>query len=442
MALSKNSEHSVVITGYGSDGAGIARIDGQVVFIPGALQGETCRVVIVKANKNVAYGRLIEIITRSEHRVASECPVYPRCGGCDFWHMDYDEECTAKEARVRDAIERIGGITADIMPIVRADSYTRYRNKAQFPIREQGGEIVSGFFRTHSHDVVPCTDCKIQSELANSVCQTVIEWMREVGVPAFDELRTCGVVRHVFVRCGLLCVVVAKKPEGTDALVRMVTARYNDISGIVLNYNTEDTNVILGNRFETLYGSPNTVDTMCGLKFSLSPRAFYQVNRAQAERLYALALEGAALTGGETVLDLYCGVGTITLYLARHAGRAVGIEIIRSAIVDARKNAEKNGIKNVQFICADATSTSLAEIAPDVVVVDPPRKGLTPELVATLTELKPARLIYISCDPATMARDLKELTADAFNIEKITPVDMFPRTRHVECVVALHRVEK
>lgn len=443
MPLQKNSEHNVTITGYSSDGAGVARAEGQVVFVPGTILGETCRIKIVKAKKNIAYGRLISVENKSPHRIDPECECFPQCGGCHFWHMDYTAELAAKQEHVRSVMTRIGGIQTQISEIVAAPEITRYRNKAQFPVGCRNGQIVSGFYRGHSHDIVPCNDCKIQSLFANAIRRIVLDWMGEFKIAPYDEASGAGVVRHIYVRNTMVCLVVTKKPQHCDALIIKITREFPETTGILLNYQRDNTNVILGEQTETLYGAGSISDTLCGNTFEIGPHAFYQVNHAQAETLYSLVLELGAFTGEETVLDLYCGAGTITLALAQRARRVIGVEIVPQAIENAKRNAEENGIKNVEFLCADAAAAASAleqrGIDVDTIVVDPPRKGLSSELIVTMHAFSPAHIIYVSCDPATLARDLRELKQVGYRTETVVPVDMFPRTKHVETVALLVR---
>ncbi len=443
MPLVKNSVHKVKITGYNSDGAGVTRIDGQVVFVPGVIENEVCEIKILKANKNIAYGRLLSVIEPSEHRIESTCKYFPKCGGCDFHHMDYSEELRAKENQVQSVITRIAGLDVKVSPIVAADNVFAYRNKAQFPVGEKDGKAVSGFYRSHSHDIVSCEVCTIQSEFANAICKTVLSWMNEYSICAYNESTGKGILRHIYVRNTMLCLVVTKKPKYLQELTALVLKNHPETSGIILNYNKENTNVILGNKDEVIYGKGYVLGTLCGNEFELSPHAFYQVNHAQAEKLYALAIEKTELSGNETVIDLYCGAGTITLALAKYAKSAIGVEIVPQAIQNAKENAKRNGVENVEFICGDATlaASELKRrgIVADVVVVDPPRKGLTPELIKTIAEINPKRVVYVSCDPATLARDLKMFKEENYETQSVTPVDMFPRTRHCECCVLLCR---
>ena len=448
--MTKNSIHTVTGGGYTAEGQCVCRIDGRVVFVPGLLRGETAEVQILKVTERVAYGRVVNILTPSAHRVTPACGVFPKCGGCVLWHMDFEEEAYFKTARVQDAITRIGAFSLTVSPIIKDSRSTRYRNKAQFPIAEENGNPISGFYRQRSHTVIPTEDCLLQTELANAVTRTVREWMASCRVPAYNETTHKGVVRHVFVRSGdthaVLCLICKKEPKYLDELLASVRVRHPEITGVVLNINPEKTNVILGSTTRTLWGNPNVEDTLCGLRFSLAPEAFYQVNHDQAERLYEKALDYAALDDTMTALDLYCGAGTITLCLAKRAKEVLGIEVVPEAIENAKENAARNGITNVTFRCADATEAAedLAknQAFPDVVVVDPPRKGLTPDGIAAIAKMNPKRIVYVSCDPATLARDLRLLCDTApYELIEVTPVDLFPKTHHVESVALLVRKE-
>ncbi|MBQ3055768.1 MAG: 23S rRNA (uracil(1939)-C(5))-methyltransferase RlmD [Oscillospiraceae bacterium] len=448
--LAKNSIHTVTGGGYTAEGHCVCRIDGRVVFVPGLLREETAEVQILKVTERVAYARVVNLLSASPHRAVPDCAVFPKCGGCVLWHMDFEEESYFKTARVQDAITRIGGFSLTVSPIIKDKRTTRYRNKAQFPIAEENGLPVSGFFRQRSHTVIPTEDCLLQTTLANAVTKTVREWMTACRIPAYHEGTGKGVVRHVFVRSGefgaVLCLICKTQPKYLDELVKAVRSTHPELTGVVLNLNPENTNVILGKTTRTVWGNPNVEDTLCGLRFSLAPEAFYQVNHDQAERLYQKALEYAALDDTMTALDLYCGAGTITLCLAKHAKEVLGIEVVPEAIENAKENAARNGMTNVTFRCADATEAAeelaKAETFPDVVVVDPPRKGLTPDGISAIATMRPHRIVYVSCDPATLARDLRILCDTApYELIEVTPVDLFPKTHHVESVALLCRKE-
>lgn len=450
MDLQKNNIKEVTIDAYASDGSGVARIDGFVVFVKGALRGETCLVRILKVLKNTAYAKIEKVLVTSPHRAEPVCPVFGKCGGCDFMHMDYEEELALKRERVQDALTRLGGSDIRVSAIHGADEIYGYRNKAIYGVSDSGGRIITGFYRGRSHDVTEVGECAIQADFSARAVAAVREWMEEYGVPAYDEKSRIGSIRHVFCRYafgtagGQVAVVSAVKdiPEA-DALVRKIREKCPETRGILLNVNKSAGNTVLAGDFYTLYGDERLEDTLCGNAFRLSPQSFYQINRAQAERLYELALDMAGLCGKETVLELYCGAGTITLCLATRAKRVIGAEIVPQAVENARANAERNCVKNVEFICADAADTAkkfAAEgLKPDVVVVDPPRKGLAQGAPSAIASMSPERIVYVSCDPATLARDVKIFASLGYALSRADAVDMFPRCAHVETVVKMIR---
>lgn len=444
--LAKNQLHTVTVTGYTAEGLGVARVDGRVVFVHGGVRGERCAVRILKVLKNIAYARVEAILEHSPARREPDCPHYPACGGCDFRHISYEEELEAKRQRVEDALRRVGGVELPVEDVLAAPSVDRYRNKAQFPVSPEG---MSGFYRARSHQVIPALDCRLQAPQAGAVAGAVEAYLREFSVPAYDEGTGKGLLRHIYVRTNrrgeaLACLVVNGEALPHEAeLVRRIRAACPDTVGVVLNVNTRDTNVVLGDAYRTLWGEDTLVDELCGLTFRLSAPAFYQVNRDQAERLYEKAVEFAGLTRRETVLDLYCGAGTITLAMARHAGRVIGAEIVPEAIANARENARRNGMENAEFFCGDAGAIAkkLAEerLRPDVIVVDPPRKGLGEEVAPVIASMGPERIVYVSCDPGTLARDVARFKGLGYRAVRAAAADLFPRTRHVETVVLLQR---
>lgn len=450
--LIKNSVHTAEITGYASDGSGVCRIGGQVVFVKNALRGETCRVRILKAGKNAAYGKIEELTAPSPHRVTPGCPVYGKCGGCGTLHMDYAEELEMKREKVSDALKRIGGVETAVPPVL-GGAREAYRNKVIFAVSSQDGRAVTGFFRPRSHDVVPAESCLIQAEPLGKAAAAVRRWMDRYRVSTYDEHTGRGTVRHVFCRLGrktgqlqVTLVSGEERIPHPEALTAELRAACPETASVVLNVNKTTGNTVLAGSFHTLWGADAIEDELCGLRFSLSPRSFYQVNRDQAERLYETALQFAGLTGEETVLDLYCGTGTITLCLARCAARAVGCEIVPEAVWDAEENARKNGIGNAEFLCGDAGDAAelleASELRPDVIVADPPRKGMEEKTVRQIAAMAPARIVYVSCDPATLARDLARFSALGYRTERVQPVDMFPGTPHVECVVLMtHNIQ-
>lgn len=440
--------HTALVEGYSSEGYGVVRLDGAVVFVPRAVRGERVDLKIVRVMKTHALGELVKVHAPSPERAVPDCPYYGKCGGCDFRHLSYAEELWAKRQRVQDALARIGGSDVRVEEILGAKNPEHYRNKCQYPVGPHG-EI--GFFQARTHQVVPVDRCLLQPEVCDRTAHAVGGWMKRYKIPAYDEATGRGLIRHVYVRTNRrgesLCCVVAngRKVPREAELAALVLAAAPKTLGVVLNVNTKKGNVILGDQYRTLWGQDFLMDTLCGLEFRLSVPSFYQVNRDQAEVLYAKALEFAALTGEETALDLYCGAGTITLCLAGRARRVIGSEIVPAAIRDAKENAERNGVTNAEFFCGDAADTA-AELAaqglrPDVITVDPPRKGLAPEVAASAAAMGPERIVYVSCDPGTLGRDVKLFAEQGYRAVRAAAVDMFPGTRHVETVVLLSKGE-
>ncbi|MBE6957033.1 MAG: 23S rRNA (uracil(1939)-C(5))-methyltransferase RlmD [Ruminococcaceae bacterium] len=445
----KNDLCTLDITGYTSDGMGVARLEGLVVFVPRTIRGERWQVQLLKVNKNVAWGRGVELLTPSPARMDSDCPHFGPCGGCQFRHMDYAEELDAKRRQVEDALRRIGGAEVTVDVIHGAADTCRYRNKVQFPVAGGVGEVRLGLFRSRSHQVLDVPDCLLQSEGANRLGRTLKEWMEQKSIAPYDETTGQGLVRHLFVRSNragqhLACVVVnGKKLPDEGGMVAALRSAEPGLAGVVLNVNREDTNVVLGSQYRTLWGEDRLEQTLCGKKFRLSVPSFFQINPNQTEVLYSRAVDFAQLTGTETVLDLYCGIGTISLALADRAGRVIGAEIVPEAIADAKENAARNGVTNAEFFCGDAgeIAQKLAAdgVRPDVICVDPPRKGLAPGVTDVLADMDPKRIVYVSCDPATLARDVKRLAQRGYGLVRAEAVDLFPRTHHIESVVLLER---
>ena len=447
MELAKNQEHTVTIEGYGEGGMGVARIDGRVVFVHGALRGEKCRVLILKTLKSVAFAKVLEVIEPSSERITPDCPYFPRCGGCTYRHIRYEEELRLKRQRVQDNLSRIGGSDVTVEEILGARDTLRYRNKAQYPVSKDGAV---GFYRARTHEVIECEHCLLVKPVADAAAEALREYMQSCRVAGYDEKTGRGLIRHLYIRSNaagesLVCVLVnGDKLPKEDRLVTLLRDACPKCTGIVLGTNTKKGNVILGDRYRTLWGSDRLEDTLCGKTFRLSVPSFYQVNRVQAERLYAKAIEFAGLTGQETVLDLYCGAGTITLALSDHAKKVLGAEIVPEAIDDARENAARNGVKNAEFFCGDASDVAkkLARenLRPDVITVDPPRKGLAADVVESIAEMQPGRVVYVSCDSATMARDVKRLADLGYTAQRACAVDMFPRADHVETICLLSKL--
>lgn len=446
--LEKNRIYRAHIDGYSSEGLGIARIDGQVVFVHGAIRGETCDVLVMKVLKNAAFGKIAALVEPSPARRQPDCPYYGRCGGCDFRHMSYEEELWAKRARVQDALTRIGGAEVTVEEILGAEQPLHYRNKSIYPI-SPAGEV--GFYRARSHQVVHVEHCLIQKPEADALAQAVRDYIARFQVEPYNEATGRGLLRHLYVRTScrgesMACLLVngSRLPHEQE-LVDMLRAAAPGVCGVVLGENTRRGNAILGDRYRTLWGRDYLTDTLCGLELRLSVPSFYQVNHDQAQRLYEKALEYAGLTGRELAVDLYCGAGTITQVLARRARHVIGGEIVPEAIRDAEDSARRNGVGNVEFLCGDASRLA-AELRqrglrPDVICVDPPRKGLAPDVVEAAASMTPGRIVYVSCDPATLARDVARFAPLGYCPVRACAVDLFPGTAHVETVCLLSKLQ-
>ncbi len=449
--LIKNQIYQAEISDYTAEGQGVAKIEGCAVFVPNAIAGEVCRIRIEKAQKTWAAGKIVEIIQKSSHRVNRECEVAKLCGGCDFWHMDYAEELRLKAERVRSCLNRLAGENLDHVDILAAPRCHGYRNKAQYPVAQHKGRAYAGFFRAGTHQVVENRRCLILPEEMDAVKDAVIDYVNQYRVSVYDEAAHKGLLRHIYVRRGavsgqiLVCLAVnGRKIPQAGALLQRLQA-IPGFHTLVLSVNEKPGNAVLGEEFITLSGPGYIEDTLCGLNFRLSPRSFYQVNHHQAQRLYAAAIEQAEITKADTVLDLYCGVGTITLAMAAAAGRVIGVEAVPQAVEDARDNARRSGIENAEFFCGDAGQAALEleknGLQADVAVVDPPRKGLSADTVEALARFAPRRIVYVSCDPATLARDVARLKQRGYALKNALAADLFPRCSHVESVVTLIRSE-
>ncbi len=445
--IKKNTRHTLTIHGYTAEGMGVGRLEGRVVFVPDTIRGEIWEVQLLKVNKNVAWGKGVRLLEASPLRVQPDCPHAAKCGGCQYRHMDYNEELYAKKCRVSDALRRLGGVETELPDTVGAEDPLRYRNKVQFPVGPGHQEALIGFYRPRSHDIIDVEDCLLQPKSAAEARKAVKQWMAQCKIPPYDESTRKGLLRHLYLRTNqqgetLCCLVInAKKLPHGRILIDLLQSSLPGLVGVVVNSNTKDTNVILGDEYYTLWGQDYLEEKLCGLTFRLSVPSFFQVNRAQTERLYALALDFAELTGSETVLDLYCGIGTTSLAMAQKAGKVIGAEIVPEAIEDAKENALRNGISNAEFFCGDAGEVAfkLANdgVRPQVICVDPPRKGLQADVPGIIADMEPDRIVYVSCDPATLARDVKRFDELGYHLVKAQPVDLFPRTAHVETVALL-----
>jgi len=474
--VEKNEHYVIDITDMTHEGQGVGRINGLAVFVDGALEGEQAEIRIIKITKSYAVGKLISLIKASPNRAAPFCEAFKRCGGCSLQHMDYQAQLAFKTRLVKDNIERLGGIYGvNVHDAIGMEQPFNYRNKAQYPVAQVNGGIVTGFYAARTHEVIRSDHCGIQDIKSEKVRHIVARFAEEKGIPAYDEKTGNGLLRHIVTRVGfntgevmVVLVINGDSLPHSDELVRRLTGIPEDISGdgmnegnasgegiscdgvpgirsIYLNVNTENTNVILGRRNILLYGSETITDTIGKYKFNISPHSFFQVNPLQTEVLYRKALEYAGLSGTETVFDLYCGIGTISLFLSEKAAKVIGVEVVEAAVDDARKNALINGVANAEFHVGEAERVVpelyRKGLRADVVVLDPPRKGCDESLLQLLADMQPARIVYVSCNPSTLARDLKFLSGHGFNVMEAQPVDMFPWSGHVESVSRIDRLK-
>lgn len=452
--MKKNDEFQLEITGMTAEGSGVGRKDGMAVFVANTAFGDTVLAHAIKVKKSYAVAKAMEIITPSPDRIEPDCHVFNRCGGCVYRHISYEAELKIKQQRVEDAFKRIGGLDVTLQNIVGGDTRCHYRNKAQLPVGKGNGKTRIGFYSFHSHNIIDCDCCKLQPECFSEIAEKFRQWIDENNISVYDENSHSGLIRHLYIRCSKdckeisVCIVInGKALPKADELWSTLAAL--GVTGLSININKEKTNVILGSETKTLYGKANITDTLLGTKFEISPLSFYQVNRRQTEKLYSIAAEYAALTPETVLLDMYCGVGTIGLTMAKKVKELIGVEIVAPAVENAKNNAALNGIKNARFICADAAKAAekleQEGIKPDVVILDPPRKGCDEELIKTVAKMSPERVVYISCDPATLARDCAVFATLGYEIAEqdgkhlITPIDMFPGTSHVECAVKMYR---
>ena len=452
--LEKNKVYRARIQGYTSEGLGVARIDGQAVFVHQALRGEECDILVLKVLKNAAFGKIAALAEPSPARRQPDCPYYGRCGGCDFRHMSYEEELAAKGQRVRDALERVGGVKLNLPPVLGAEEPDRYRNKVQLPVgTDENGHIVTGFFAGRSHRIVACADCRLQPEWMNQLAARACALLEENGITAYNEETHTGRVRHLYMRQGwhsgqrLLCFVVNGNGLPNEAEICAILQKEFDLTTILINRNSERTNVILGRKTRTVLGPGVIEDTLAGVPLRMGVHEFYQVNTPAAETLYAKAREYAGLKETDFLLDLYCGMGTIGLSMLPDCKRLVGVEVVPQAVDGAKQTAARLGLDadRADFRCQDAGAAA-AQLAaegarPDVIVVDPPRKGCDEAALTAIAEMAPRTVVMVSCNAATAARDTKWLTEHGYKAVEVQPVDLFPRTRHVETVVLLSKGE-
>ena len=459
MNYKKNDIVVIKIEDMGTEGEGIGKAEGFPLFVKDAVIGDEIKARIVKVKKNYGYGRLEEILTPSPFRATPRCTYNRQCGGCQLQSLSYDKQLEFKQQKVRNNLLRIGGFSAEELerimePIVGMEDCWHYRNKAQFPIgTDKQGNPIAGFYAGRTHTIIANTDCALGVSENKEILEAVLLWMRSYRIPAYEETSGKGLVRHVLIRKGftsgelMVCLVIngKKLPKAKELVEALVQIK--NMTSVSYSINEKNTNVIMGTEIVPLWGKETIQDAIGDISFSISPLSFYQVNPVQTKKLYELAVEYAQLTGKETVWDLYCGIGTISLFMARRAGRVYGVEIIPQAIRDAKENAERNGIKNAEFFVGKAEEVlpekyAREGISADVIVVDPPRKGCDEKCLETMLKMRPERIVYVSCDSATLARDLKLLREGGYEPVRVRAVDQFPMSVHVETVVLLSKVDK
>lgn len=452
--VEKNKEYTVTVDAVSSDGNGIAHIDGFAIFIPRTVDGDEVKILVVKVKSRFAYGKLLEIITPSNKRAEVTCSAYKRCGGCQLRHINYNSQLKIKKDIVENAIQRIGGFeNFEVEKIVGMDNPERYRNKMVFPIGFVNGKTECGFYAQRSHDIIPLKDCLIGDKLNSEINKAVITYMNDNNIPPYDEINHKGIVRRVFTRTshstGEVMVVISANATTlpkSKKLVNMLRTTSDRISSIILNINTKRNNLVITDNNVTLWGKNCILDTLCGIEFEISPESFFQVNPIQTEKLYNTALEYAELNKNTSVMDIYCGIGTISLCAAMKAKNVIGIEIVERAIEDAKENAKRNNIQNAVFYADSAENIVPLLIEkgekPDVVILDPPRKGSDEKTLSAIIKAQPERIVYVSCNPATLARDARFLADRGYFISKSSAFDLFPHTTHVESVLLMSRSDR
>ncbi len=449
--MKKNDIVNLKIESISNEGNGVGRHEGMAVFVPFTAIGDEINCRIVKLKKTYAYGIIEKVITPSKDRIEPDCTTYKKCGGCSFRHISYKAELKVKQSNVQDAFERIGKLDIKFDDILGCEEIYQYRNKAQYPVCEKNGRLVCGFYSKRSHRVVDNKSCFLQPEIFNKIASTTVRVLDKNGFKAYNEESGKGQIRHIYIRHGfhtkeiMLCIVAVKTDKRFKLISGEISRAFPEIKSIMLNINPNKTNVILGNCNEILFGKEYITDIMCGNRVQISPHSFYQINTAQAEKIYGIVKEYAELKGDETLLDLYCGIGTIGFSLVKEVNKLIGVEIVPEATENAKLNAEINGISNAEFICGDAGTVANKLIErgeiPDIIIADPARKGCDSVSLDAMLKMNPKKIVMVSCNPSTCARDIKYLCDNGYNAVKGQAVDMFPRTTHVETVVLMSRVE-
>ena len=447
--VKKNKEYLVEIIDQGFEGEGIAKIEGFTIFIEGAIKGEKCRILIVKVTSSHAFGKLVEILEKSKYRVEPDCATYKRCGGCNLRHIDYEETLNIKQNTVQNLVNKTLNNKIKVEMTVGMGNPYNYRNKAQYPVGfDKSGEPVMGVYAKRTHEIIPMRNCMIQNPVSEKIANVVLGFFIKNNIPIYNEKNGEGLLRHIVIKVGIktheiMCILVLNKKElkKEKELIKVLIREFPEIKTIVKNYNMKNTNVILGNENEVIYGDGYIYDELGDYTFKISPLSFYQINPIQTEALYNIAIEMADLKKTDTLFDLYCGIGTIGIFASPYVNKVYGIEIVKQAIEDAKENANINNIRNIEFFAGDVEKVFenvLKEhnVKPDVIFVDPPRKGLDKHTIENILNIKPEKIVYISCNPASLVRDLK-LLEESYEIKKIQPVDRFPFTSNVECCAVM-----
>ena len=449
MSIQKNQEYIVDIIDYGMNGEGIAKINDFTIFIPYAMKGEKVKILIVKVLSSYGYGKMVEILEKSPFRVEEDCSTYKRCGGCDLRHIDYEETLNIKQEMVQNLVNKMLDKKVNVHKTIGMGNPYNYRNKAQYPVgTNKNGEKVFGVFAKRTHEIIQIKECKIQKEISYEIANYILDYIKKNNISVYNEKKQTGLVRHIVTKVGIqtneiMCIIVINGKELPHelTLANNIIDKFPMVKTVVKNINTKNTNVIMGQKNEAIVGRGYITDVLGDYIFKISPMSFYQVNPIQAEALYNIAIEKANITKDDVVCDLYCGIGTIGIFASKFAKKVYGIEIVKQAIEDAHGNAKLNNVNNIEFICGDVEQAfdkliKKEKVKPSVVIVDPPRKGLDNNTIENIMKLNVERVVYISCNPATMVRDLK-MIEEKYEIKEVQPVDMFPFTSHVECVVAM-----
>ena len=450
MQVEKNKEYIVDIIDTGFQGEGIAKIDGLTIFIPNAIKGEKLKILIVKVLSSHAFGKIVEIIEKSPYRIESDCTTYKRCGGCSLRHIKYEETLKMKQNAVQSLVNKTLANKIKVNETVGMENPYHYRNKAQYPVGlNKDGKLVIGVFANRTHEIIPINTCFIQNKQTEEIAKYIFEFLVKNNISVYNEKTQKGLVRHIVTKIGIktneiMCILVinGKEMPKEKELVEELTNKFKNIKTIVKNINTKNTNVILGNENINLFGDGYITDILGEYKFKISPMSFYQVNPIQAEKLYNLGVESANITKNDVVFDLYCGIGTISLFMSKFAKKVYGVEIVEEAIIAAKENAKINNVDNTEFIAGDVEKVldelvNVKQIMPDIIMVDPPRRGLDNTSIENIKKVRPKKVVYISCNPATLVRDLAKLE-EIYEVKKIKPVDMFPYTSSVECVAVIY----